>query len=194
MKVSSMRSITGTAAECHPTGPADGRASGTLPVRRKHAGGTDASGGERARPDGLVRPRDRGRRPRPVRTHRRRVRARGAQWRGQVHDAARARRCAPPPTSGTAEIAGVDLARDPTAAKQRTGYCPDVGGLIPRATPLGAPPPWRLACAGSRPVGRLAPAPARPFRPHQLGRSHHRWLLARHEPTHVSCARRLPRP
>ena len=39
MKVSSMRSIRGTAAECHPTGPADGRASGTLPVRRKHAGG-----------------------------------------------------------------------------------------------------------------------------------------------------------
>ena len=40
-----------------------------------------------------------------------------------------------PPTSGHAEIAGVDVGRDPTAAKEHTGYCPDVGGLIPRATP-----------------------------------------------------------
>ena len=40
-----------------------------------------------------------------------------------------------PPSSGHAEIAGIDVGRDPTAAKERTGYCPDVGGLIPRATP-----------------------------------------------------------
>jgi ABC-2 type transport system ATP-binding protein len=40
-----------------------------------------------------------------------------------------------PPTSGSALIAGHDVARDPSAAKSRVGYCPDVGGLIPRATP-----------------------------------------------------------
>lgn len=40
-----------------------------------------------------------------------------------------------PPTSGRVTIAGVDVARDPSSAKHRVGYCPDVGGLIPRATP-----------------------------------------------------------
>src|SRR4051794_11246240 len=40
-----------------------------------------------------------------------------------------------PPTSGSVLIAGHDVARDPSAAKARVGYCPDVGGLIPRATP-----------------------------------------------------------
>jgi ABC-2 type transport system ATP-binding protein len=40
-----------------------------------------------------------------------------------------------PPTSGSVLIAGHDMARDPSAAKSRVGYCPDVGGLIPRATP-----------------------------------------------------------
>jgi ABC-2 type transport system ATP-binding protein len=40
-----------------------------------------------------------------------------------------------PPTSGSVLIAGIDAVRDPSAAKTRTGYCPDVGGLIPRATP-----------------------------------------------------------
>jgi ABC-2 type transport system ATP-binding protein len=40
-----------------------------------------------------------------------------------------------PPTSGTVEVAGVDAARDPFAARAKVGYCPDVGGLIPRATP-----------------------------------------------------------
>jgi ABC-2 type transport system ATP-binding protein len=40
-----------------------------------------------------------------------------------------------PPTSGTVHIAGVDAVADPSAAKARVGYCPDVGGLIPRATP-----------------------------------------------------------
>jgi ABC-2 type transport system ATP-binding protein len=39
-----------------------------------------------------------------------------------------------PPTSGTVLIAGTDAVRDPSAAKSRVGYCPDVGGLIPRAT------------------------------------------------------------
>jgi ABC-2 type transport system ATP-binding protein len=40
-----------------------------------------------------------------------------------------------PATSGDVVVAGVDVNRDPAAAKARVGYCPDVGGLIPRATP-----------------------------------------------------------
>ncbi|MGZ4616324.1 MAG: ABC transporter ATP-binding protein [Actinomycetes bacterium] len=39
------------------------------------------------------------------------------------------------PTSGTVRVASVDAVADPSAAKCRVGYCPDVGGLIPRATP-----------------------------------------------------------
>jgi ABC-2 type transport system ATP-binding protein len=40
-----------------------------------------------------------------------------------------------PATSGDVVVAGIDVTRDPAAAKARVGYCPDVGGLIPRATP-----------------------------------------------------------
>jgi ABC-2 type transport system ATP-binding protein len=40
-----------------------------------------------------------------------------------------------PATSGTVQICGVDAVRDPFAARAAVGYCPDVGGLIPRATP-----------------------------------------------------------
>jgi ABC-2 type transport system ATP-binding protein len=40
-----------------------------------------------------------------------------------------------PPTSGTVRIAGVDAAQTPSDARERVGYCPDSGGLIPRATP-----------------------------------------------------------
>lgn len=47
----------------------------------------------------------------------------------------RALACVLPPTSGSVRIAGVDAVRDPSAAKAVLGYCPDVGGLIPRATP-----------------------------------------------------------
>lgn len=32
-------------------------------------------------------------------------------------------------------VDGVDVRRDPLAVKRLTGYCPDVGGLVPRATP-----------------------------------------------------------
>lgn len=39
------------------------------------------------------------------------------------------------PSSGLVRVAGVDVVRDPLTAKHRTGYCPDVGGLVPRATP-----------------------------------------------------------
>ena len=38
------------------------------------------------------------------------------------------------PTSGTVRIANVDVVKQPTDAKHRLGYCPDSGGLIPRAT------------------------------------------------------------
>jgi ABC-2 type transport system ATP-binding protein len=40
-----------------------------------------------------------------------------------------------PPSSGVAEVAGADVTADPLEVKRRSGYCPDVGGLIPRATP-----------------------------------------------------------
>ena len=39
-----------------------------------------------------------------------------------------------PATSGEARVAGADVRHDPTAVKRLTGYCPDVGGLVPRAT------------------------------------------------------------
>jgi ABC-2 type transport system ATP-binding protein len=40
-----------------------------------------------------------------------------------------------PPTTGTVRVGGVDAVRQPDLARERVGYCPDVGGLIPRATP-----------------------------------------------------------
>jgi ABC-2 type transport system ATP-binding protein len=40
-----------------------------------------------------------------------------------------------PPSSGTVRVAGVDVVADPIAARHVSGYCPDVGGLVPRATP-----------------------------------------------------------
>ncbi|MGZ4442470.1 MAG: ABC transporter ATP-binding protein [Nocardioidaceae bacterium] len=40
-----------------------------------------------------------------------------------------------PPTGGRVRVAGHDLRTDTLAVKRVTGYCPDVGGLVPRATP-----------------------------------------------------------
>ena len=40
-----------------------------------------------------------------------------------------------PPTEGTVEVDGIDVPKDLLAVKRLTGYCPDVGGLVPRATP-----------------------------------------------------------
>lgn len=40
-----------------------------------------------------------------------------------------------PPTAGSITVSGVSAARDPAGVRARVGYCPDVGGLIPRATP-----------------------------------------------------------
>jgi ABC-2 type transport system ATP-binding protein len=39
-----------------------------------------------------------------------------------------------PPSAGRVRINGVDAGRDPSSARAQVGYCPDVGGLIPRAT------------------------------------------------------------
>jgi ABC-2 type transport system ATP-binding protein len=40
-----------------------------------------------------------------------------------------------PPTEGRVLVDGLDVRTETLAAKRVTGYCPDVGGLVPRATP-----------------------------------------------------------
>ncbi len=40
-----------------------------------------------------------------------------------------------PPTEGRVSVLGLDMRRDSLAIRHRSGYCPDVGGLVPRATP-----------------------------------------------------------
>lgn len=40
-----------------------------------------------------------------------------------------------PPTTGRVTVVGHDIATETRPAKRLTGYCPDVGGLVPRATP-----------------------------------------------------------
>ena len=40
-----------------------------------------------------------------------------------------------PPSGGLAAVAGYDVGTQTLAVKRLTGYCPDVGGLVPRATP-----------------------------------------------------------
>ncbi|MGI8645594.1 MAG: ABC transporter ATP-binding protein [Nocardioides sp.] len=40
-----------------------------------------------------------------------------------------------PPTAGEAWVAGLDVRTQTLAVKRMVGYCPDVGGLVPRATP-----------------------------------------------------------
>ncbi len=40
-----------------------------------------------------------------------------------------------PPTEGRVLLEGLDLRTETLAAKRVSGYCPDVGGLVPRATP-----------------------------------------------------------
>jgi ABC-2 type transport system ATP-binding protein len=40
-----------------------------------------------------------------------------------------------PPTEGQVLVNGIDVREDPLAVKRSTGFCPDVGGLVPRATP-----------------------------------------------------------
>ena len=40
-----------------------------------------------------------------------------------------------PPTSGDVTVVGIDPATDALGVKRVVGYCPDVGGLVPRATP-----------------------------------------------------------
>ncbi|MGN6129691.1 MAG: ABC transporter ATP-binding protein [Nocardioidaceae bacterium] len=40
-----------------------------------------------------------------------------------------------PPSEGVVRVSGLDVRTQTLAAKYATGYCPDVGGLVPRATP-----------------------------------------------------------
>jgi ABC-2 type transport system ATP-binding protein len=40
-----------------------------------------------------------------------------------------------PAAGGSVRISGLDVTDDPFTARDLVGYCPDVGGLIPRATP-----------------------------------------------------------
>ncbi len=40
-----------------------------------------------------------------------------------------------PATAGDVRVCGIDVRRSALAAKRAIGYCPDVGGLVPRATP-----------------------------------------------------------
>ena len=40
-----------------------------------------------------------------------------------------------PPTGGLVSVDGLDIRKDTLGVKRITGYCPDVGGLVPRATP-----------------------------------------------------------
>lgn len=40
-----------------------------------------------------------------------------------------------PPTEGLVVVAGHDVRTDTLEVKRAVGYCPDVGGLVPRATP-----------------------------------------------------------
>jgi len=40
-----------------------------------------------------------------------------------------------PPTSGVVTVDGMDIREDTLGVKRVIGYCPDVGGLVPRATP-----------------------------------------------------------
>jgi ABC-2 type transport system ATP-binding protein len=40
-----------------------------------------------------------------------------------------------PPTAGTVLVDGMDIRKHTLEIKQISGYCPDVGGVVPRATP-----------------------------------------------------------
>jgi ABC-2 type transport system ATP-binding protein len=40
-----------------------------------------------------------------------------------------------PPSAGSVIVAGADAGKQPSEVRAAVGYCPDVGGLIPRATP-----------------------------------------------------------
>jgi ABC-2 type transport system ATP-binding protein len=55
-----------------------------------------------------------------------------------------------PPTYGHVRVCGHDIRTETLDAKRRSGYCPDVGGLIPRATP------WEHLQLSAR-LRRLAP-------------------------------------
>jgi len=62
-----------------------------------------------------------------------------------------------PPTSGEVRVGGLDVRRERLAVQRMVGYCPDVGGLVPRATPWSTSS-WRPGCAGWARGGRRTPA------------------------------------
>ena len=55
-----------------------------------------------------------------------------------------------PPTGGLVTVDGLNIREHTLEVKQLTGYCPDVGGLVPRATP------WEHLQLAAR-LRRLAP-------------------------------------
>jgi ABC-2 type transport system ATP-binding protein len=61
-----------------------------------------------------------------------------------------------PATSGRVVVDGIDAPQDPTAVRAAVGYCPDVGGLIPRATLWESTCSSRPDCAACR-AGSSAP-------------------------------------
>ncbi len=98
-----------------------------------------------------------------------------------------------PASAGTVVVDGVDVTADPLGAKHRTGYCPDVGGLLPRATP------WehlQLSASLRRPHGLAGAgrAPAQALRAGRRRRPGDRGLQPRHGPTDVGGARRAAPP
>ena len=69
-----------------------------------------------------------------------------------------------PPTSGEVRVAGLDIRADRERVKERVGYCPDVGGLIPRATPwehLALSAKMRRLPAGRGPESSACPPSSR---------------------------------
>jgi len=43
-----------------------------------------------------------------------------------------------PATAGTVTVGGIEAARDPAGVRALVGYCPDVGGLVPRGPLRGS--------------------------------------------------------
>ena len=96
-----------------------------------------------------------------------------------------------PPTAGLAMVAGYDVRTQTLEVKRAVGYCPDVGGLVPRATPwehLSCP----RGCAGSA-TGRTGPATCSSGSVATRPPRHHR-LLARHGPAASVCLAALHEP
>ena len=87
-----------------------------------------------------------------------------------------------PPTAGSAMVAGYDVRTETLEVKRAVGYCPDVGGLVPRATP------WEHLQLSARlrrldELGGPRPRPARALRARRRRAPRDVRLLARHGPS-----------